>query len=94
MNDGMLVGNGMLGMNSEGLNAVTFKLNVLLANACANGFPEAFEVAYACDPDLCCVMLKSIGKLSGFALVFMCSYGSGSVFVICFVLIITLSHTI
>ena len=38
----MLVGNGMLGMNSDGLKAMALTLKAFVAIALVNGFPEAF----------------------------------------------------
>jgi hypothetical protein len=40
--EGTLVGNGIFGMNSDGLNATALTLNGLLAVALANGFTGAF----------------------------------------------------
>ena len=88
--EGTLVGNGLLGMNSDGLNATALTLNGFVVNALANGLTEAIWALFEVDPDLCCAMVKSIGGKLSTLLVFMCSLGSDRVFVICFVLIITL----
>jgi len=40
--EGTLVGNGLLGMNSDGLNATALTLNGFVAYALANGLTEAF----------------------------------------------------
>ena len=89
--EGTLVGNGMFGMNSDGLNATALTLNGFVVNALANGLTEATWALCEVDPDLCCAMVKSIGGKLSTLLVFMCSLGRDSVFVICFVLIITLT---
>ena len=59
-------------MNSEGLKDLTLTLKGFTFKFMANGLAEAFEASGACDPDLCCALVKSIWKLRVFEYVFMC----------------------
>ena len=78
-------------MNSEGLKDLTLTLKGFTFKFMVNGFAETLVVSGACDPGLCCALLRSIWKLRVFECVFMCSFGIVGNFVICFVIITTLT---